>query len=345
MSEIRLNKPEQAVKAILNGADLIVADVGAAFGLPWHLRVLERVATVLYFEPDRDAAEDIRRYARERSIPNTHVFQAALAATEGERTLYATNAPTGTSLLKPGSAFATEFGNPDYFYPMREISIRTRRMMDVLTEAGLSRVDTIKLDVQGAELEVLQGLGSWLNDETLAVEMEIGFPGAYLDQPGFGAVEKFMTAANFDLFDLRLASHHRHYKGDWGHYWRDVFRVPRDSTSLTKRITEADGIFFRKIGTLLARGDESSVRRQIVLYCTYGFFVEALNLVDRATDAGVLSDASAQSCHKNVMDWHSATRDIIGDSLLFERIIRFVRSASLRLQGRILGQRFYRWNN
>jgi FkbM family methyltransferase len=345
MSEIRLNKPEQAVKAILNGADLIVVDVGAAFGLPWHLRVLERVATVLYFEPDHDAAEDIRRNAAQRGIPNVHIFQAALASTEGERILYVTNSPTGSSLLKPGSAFATEFGNPDYFHPLREVPIRTRRMMDVLAEAGLSRVDTIKLDVQGAELEVLQGLGSWLKDETLAVEMEIGFPGAYINQPGFGDVEKFMTAANFDLFDLRLASHHRHHKGDWNYYWRDVFRVPRNSTSLTRRITEADGIFFRKVDVLLARRDQGAIRRQIALFCTYGFFVEALNLIDRAKDAGALDDAAAESCRKGVMDWHASTRDVIADSPLLERIANFAQSISLRLQGRLLGRRFYRWNS
>jgi FkbM family methyltransferase len=345
MSEIRLNKPEQAVKAILNGADLIVVDVGAAFGLPWHLRVLERVATVLYFEPDHDAAEDIRRNAAQRGIPNVHIFQAALASTEGERILYVTNSPTGSSLLKPGSAFATEFGNPDYFHPLREVPIRTRRMMDVLAEAGLSRVDTIKLDVQGAELEVLQGLGSWLKDETLAVEMEIGFPGAYINQPGFGDVEKFMTAANFDLFDLRLASHHRHHKGDWNYYWRDIFRVPRNSMSLTRRITEADGIFFRKVDVLLARRNQGAIRRQIVLFCTYGFFVEALNLIDRAKDAGALGDAAAESCRKGVMDWHASTRDVIADSPLLERIVNFVQSISLRLQGRLLGRRFYRWNS
>jgi FkbM family methyltransferase len=345
MSEIHLNKAEKAVKAILGDADLIVVDVGAAFGLPWHLRVLERVATVLYFEPDQKAAEDIRRNARERGIPNVHVFQAALADTEGERILYVTNAPTGTSLLKPGSAFATEFGNPDYFYPIREVPIRTRRMMDVLAEAGLSRVDTIKLDVQGAELQVLQGLGSWLKDETLAVELEIGFPGAYLDQPRFGEVEKFMTAANFDLFDLRLASHHRHHKGDWNYYWRDLFQVPRESTSLTRRITEADGIFFRKVDLLLARRDESAIRRQIVLFCTYGFFIEAINLIDRALEAGVLGAATAQSCRKNVMDWHGATRDFIADSPLLNRIINFAQGISLRLQGRLLGRRFYRWNS
>src|ERR1051325_5209692 len=111
----------------------------------------------------------------------------------------------------------------------------------------------MKLDVQGAELEVLEGLGPWLVDNTLAVEMEIGFPGAYIDQPSFFKIEKFMTAANFDLFDLRLASHHRHFKGDWNYYWRNVFRVPRNSTSLTKRITEADGIFFHGVERLLAR--------------------------------------------------------------------------------------------
>jgi FkbM family methyltransferase len=345
MSRTSLNKAERAAKAILNGQDLIVVDVGAANGLPWHLRVLERVATVCYFEPGPEAAEDIRQDARRRGIPNVHVFEVALAGTEGERTLYVTNIPTGTSLLKPGSAFATEFGNPAYFHPIREVPIHTRRMMDVLAEAGISRVDTVKLDVQGAELEVLQGLGAWLADETLAVELEIGFPGAYIDQPGFADVDKFMAAANFDLFDLRLASHHRHFKGNWDYYWRDVFQVPRESTSLTKRITEADGIFFRKIDILLARRDENLIRRQIVLMCTYGFFIEALDLIDRAESTGILDDARAQACRKGVMDWHGAIRDMIADSLILNRLVNFARSISQRLQGRLFGRRFYRWNS
>jgi len=345
MNELRMSKPEQAIQTILSGTDLIVVDVGAAYGLPWHLRVLERMATVCYFEPDEKAAEVIRKDARARGLKKVNVFPVALASTEGERTLYVTNAPTGTSLLKPGSAFAIEFGNPDYFHPIREVPIRTRRMRDVLAEEGLARVDAIKLDVQGAELEVLTGLGQGLADETLAVELEIGFPGAYLEQPGFGEVGNFMSAANFDLFDLRLASHHRHHKGDWDYYWRTVFQVPRESKTLTKRITEADGIFFRRVNLVLARRDENVVRRQIVLMCTYGFFVEALNLIDRAGDAGIFDVARSQACRQAVMDWHAAVRDVVADSPLLEKIVNFVRSISQRLQGRLLGRRFYRWNS
>ena len=140
-------------------------------------------------------------------------------------------------------------------------------------------------------------------------------------------------------------SHHRHHQGDWNYYWRDIFRVPRESTSLTKRITEADGIFFRKVELLLAGRDEHAIRRQIVLFCTYGFFVEAINLIDRAVDAGALGAAGAQSCRESVMDWHGATRDIIADSLLLKRIVDFAQSISLRLQSKLFGRRFYRWNN
>src|SRR5262249_32756795 len=118
--------PHDAVAAyarrILAGADLLIVDVGAANGLPAHLAPLEPIATVCFFEPHEPAAEQLRqRFAREGNGKKI-VFSFALAESDGERTLYTTNTPTGSSFLKPGSRFGNDFCDPDYFYPMREVT-------------------------------------------------------------------------------------------------------------------------------------------------------------------------------------------------------------------------------
>ena len=79
-----------------------------------------------------------------------------------------------------------------------------------------------------------------------SVEMEIGFPGSYLGQPKFDEFESMLTGLGFALFDLRVANFHRDYKGDFSHYPRNIFNVDEDSPSLTKRITEADAIYFKR---------------------------------------------------------------------------------------------------
>ena len=336
-----MNQVERSILAILDGGDIIVVDAGAAYGLPWHLRALAPIATVCYFEPDPDAAEELRKLIRSHNNSKARVFTTALAGTEGDRTLYVTNAPTGSSLLMPDKEVAGE--NPGYFYPIREITVHTRPLEAVLGEAGLMRVDTIKLDVQGAELEILEGLGPMLAADTLGAEMEIGFPGAYIDQPGFPELNALMTKSGFALYDMRLSSGDPLFKGRYGNCRRDIFRLPKNSTSLTKRIGETDAIYFRRVDQVLERRDAGMARRLMVLMGLYGFFIDALILADRARDDGILSPAQADSCRAALMAWHGATRDAVLDSLWFEKIRELACRISWKLQRKLLGREFYRW--
>ena len=339
-----LDRVEQAASALLGDAGLVIVDVGAAYGLPWHLSALRNVAsTICCFEPDPEAAEALRRASQERGQTNLKVFPVALAGSEAERTLYITNVPTGSSLLKPGNDFANDFGSHDYFYPLREATVKTRPMQNVLVEGGVPRADAIKIDVQGAELEVLSGLGPMLAGTTLAVELEIGFPGCYIDQPGFGEIDAFMNKAGFLLYDLRLSSHHSHFNGDSGYYPREILRIPEDSGTLTKRITEADGIYFRHPRLMLQANDALALRRQLVLLCAYGFFVDAIQLIERATAANLLDQASSRTCHDAVLAWLGATRDQLTDNPGVDKFLHYVKRKLRRLQTKFFGQSFYRW--
>src|SRR5262249_15398920 len=234
------------------------------------------VATVCFFEPHEPAAAKLRTRFAQEGNGRKLLFPFALAESDGERTLYTTNTPTGSSFLKPWSRFGNDFCDPDYFYPMREVNVRTRRLEDVMSDAGIRRIDAIKIDVQGTELYVLQGAGEKLVSQLVSAEIEIGFPGAYKDQPSYPQINAFMEAIGFDLYDMRLASHHRPYRGDWSHYARQVFRVNDQSRSLTKRLTEVDGLYFRRPDLLIDKRDTSSLRRLMVCMCAYGFFVEAV---------------------------------------------------------------------
>src|SRR6266481_4985113 len=128
--------PERFIADILAGTDLVAIDVGASHFLPTNFHPLERVVTLCLFEPYEPAAEELRRKYAQLGLTNVKIFGDALADSNG---------------------------------------VRTRRLADVLDEAGLPRADALKIDTQGAELLVLAGLGDGFSRDTLAVELEIGF--------------------------------------------------------------------------------------------------------------------------------------------------------------------------
>jgi FkbM family methyltransferase len=340
-----MDRIENAITQILDGSGLIVADVGAANGLPSNLIPLGRTATILLFEPNADSAKALAGHLRGCGYKDPRVLPVALASSDGPRTLYVTNQPTGTSLLKPGSDYFNRFGNPAYFYPVREVTVETRRLDGVLSEAGLQRLDALKIDTQGAELEILTGLGQVFANDTLCVEVEIGYPGGYIDQPGFGDLDRLITGAGFYLFDLRLASGDRHRNGDGGYYRREIFRVSDVSLTITKRIAEADAVYFRRTDQVLERRDPAIVRRLMVMMCSYNFFVDAHILADEAETAGVLNREQAEACRRAIRTWHGAISDILMDSAGYERWRNFLRRVWRFWQRRLLGRRFYRWQD
>jgi FkbM family methyltransferase len=339
-----MDRVQLAISDILAGQELVLADVGAAYGLPAHLRVLESNATVVMFEPDEERARELEKwYATQKRAKHAKVFQTALAESESLRTLYVTNVPTGSSLLKPGSELALELGDPDYFYPIREATVRTRAVGQVFAEAQLSRLDLIKLDVQGAELAVLRGLGEDLDRCLLGVELEIGFPGAYLEQPGFGPADEYLRGLGLSLFDLPPVRLHRAVEGERAHYPERVFGVNADSTSLSKRICEADALYLRNPAAMIRLGDGQALRRILVLYCTYGFFAEACYLTSLAGEEGLLTPDEVKRVSASIRDWHGQAHYRFIESVAWKRFTAGLQRLARRVAGRLYAPKAVRW--
>jgi FkbM family methyltransferase len=86
-----------------------------------------------------------------------------------------------------------------------EIVLTDRRIQldDYVREAGLERVDFLKIDTDGHDVEVLLGARSILKSGVLGVSIEAQFHGA--DHPyanTFANIDRLMREAGFTLFDL-----------------------------------------------------------------------------------------------------------------------------------------------
>lgn len=98
----------------------------------------------------------------------------------------------------PELACATEIGT---------IQIDVTTLDSWLVEAGDGPVDFIKLDVQGAELDVLKG-GEECLQQVRGLEIEVEFNPIYYGQPLFGDVDRFLRRCGFVLWRLSNLVHY-----------------------------------------------------------------------------------------------------------------------------------------
>jgi FkbM family methyltransferase len=137
------------------GNNSVALDIGANIGLVSiplgrHLKSLH--GRLICFEPVATNVQRLRANATLNEFDATvTIIQCALGRTECEMQIgreASGGAETGNALLNPGSANNGE---------MELTTTRVRRLDDVAAELKLDRLDFAKIDVEGAELEVLHG--------------------------------------------------------------------------------------------------------------------------------------------------------------------------------------------
>ena len=118
-------------------------------------------------------------------------YPYALGKANEKRKLYVTQNPMCTSLYKPNEKFIKLYNNFEVAYLKEETEIETISLDYFVEKHGIENIDFIKIDVQGAELDVFQGgTKSLLN--VLKVVCEVEFVPHYENQPLFGDICNFL---------------------------------------------------------------------------------------------------------------------------------------------------------
>jgi FkbM family methyltransferase len=291
-----------AARKLLNGERLVAVDVGAAHGLMRHWATIDQVAHFYLVEPNPETSADLRRMY---PGSNLKVLPVALSGRGGKRTLNVTNVSTGSSLLPIDEAFVKQYCSRDYFFPVRQVELDTRSLQQAMDAENEPRVDLIKLDTQGTELEIFEGLGAARLDQVLAVELEVGMPGAYVGQAQLPDVQRFMEGRGLVLFDLRCNRTHRPKGSRFDFYQKEVFGVYANAPTISAQLFEVDAVYFRNPLPLIARKDAGAIRRLLAAYCMYNFFSEAHHVAEQTRLAGVFSPAEFDEAARAIVSWHN----------------------------------------
>jgi FkbM family methyltransferase len=174
---------------------ILVTDVGASGGVhPVWLQFGDQCRVTAY-EPD--AAECQRLQAE--APPWVEYRPIALGAMDEERPFYSTRNPHCSGLYKAHMAYMGRFLNGQNNEAVSERIIRTLPL-------GRGAGDFLKLDAEGAELDILQGAD--LRD-TLGIFTEVRFHSESNGCPTFSEVDLYLRQEGFRLYGLKTSQHSR----------------------------------------------------------------------------------------------------------------------------------------
>ncbi|MGF1933575.1 MAG: FkbM family methyltransferase [Nostoc sp. ChiQUE02] len=167
--------------------------------------------TIYGFDADADACEAAEAELELKQINWTEKhIPLALGKSVEEATLYVTKHPMCSSLYPPNEAYTARFKNlPELCNLDFTIEIETTTLDTFCNAEAINTIDFLQIDVQGAELQVLEGALEILKRGVLGIQVEVEFSHLYVNQPLFADVDILLRGHGFTLFDLETAYRHR----------------------------------------------------------------------------------------------------------------------------------------
>ena len=143
-------QPEQLALRAMLSAGVAFYDVGANVGFFTIIaaRLLGPAGRIFCFEPLPENYRQIRHNAMLNSFTNIEIIGTALGSFDGEASFWTSAEPTWGKLVSTGKV-------PDKM--TGEIKVPVRRLDGIVAESRLPPPDAIKIDVEGAEVDVLLG--------------------------------------------------------------------------------------------------------------------------------------------------------------------------------------------
>lgn len=220
-----------------------------------------RLASRRIYAVEADAQEADRLRAVLASDPSITVMEHGVGRADGTATLHITRHPKCSSLYAPIAEMAQRYIGLHVMMPDREVEVPVRSIATLAEVYGVARIDFMKLDIQGAELDVLQG-GERLLEGTLGVVCEVNFAKLYHGQPRFHDVARYMESQGFEFYKFV------HQGG----------KARTDTRRDQQQILWADALFLRPPEAL----ESAAAARLAIVATAYGAFDLAEVAVERS---------------------------------------------------------------
>ena len=185
----------KALKVLPNNGELFLVDVGAAGEVEPRWKPFIDSLNYIGFEPDERSRETIRN--QKNRFKNYQILPYALSNETSSKKFNLCKKPQVSSIYDPNHNFLNRFPDASRF----DIAEITSFECVTLDSIDMLRIDFLKIDIQGAENDVLKGAPLSLRS-ILGLELEVEFIELYKDQPLFGEVCKTLSEYEIEFIDF-----------------------------------------------------------------------------------------------------------------------------------------------
>lgn len=195
---------KQAIKNIVNWLNeqfpllaVVMYDIGARYGIHYHYRELLKLKnfSVVGFEPDE---QEVAKLKESSQSGIQKIFPVALAESKGVRTIFLTKDPSCSSFYPPAKDVLEEYPPSDFFELVESKSIDTISLDEFTENFDVAQPDFLKMDIQGAEYEVLKG-GQLTLGNVVGIFLETHLKELYVGEPLFPESHGMLTKLGFRL--------------------------------------------------------------------------------------------------------------------------------------------------
>lgn len=217
-----------------------------------YLKLIETgLATIIGFEPVQAEYEKLKATADRH-----HVYLPYAIGDGRRRTLNICNYSMTSSLYEPNTDLVDRFQNlGSAMKVVRREELDTKRLDDIPEVAG---TDLLKMDVQGAEADVLNG-ATQLLAETLVIQVEVEFVPLYKDQPLFSDIDLLLRRHGFLIHKFLDIS---------GRAFKPVM-VNNDLNHPLSQILWSDAVYVRDFTAFASLRPEQLLKIAVILHCLY----------------------------------------------------------------------------
>ena len=207
---------------------------------------------IIGFEVEKKVCEQMNSNSPER----VKYYPYALGKANEKRKFYITQHPMCCSLYKPNQELIKLYNNFEVAYLKEETEIDTITLDYFIDKNNIGNIDFIKIDVQGAELDVFQGASKTLQN-VLKIICEVEFIPIYENQPLFENVCNYLIKYNL-MFNKFL--------GLAGRALKPISF--NNNPNLPSQHIWTDAVFIRHIQKIHRLNDEQLIKLSL-LSCVY----------------------------------------------------------------------------
>lgn len=249
-----------------------LVDVGATGGIgkQWQ-KIQDYLYPVLF---DADPRAEFPDIGIDQKIVKTALYKKS-----GSITVNLCKKPQVSSIYHPNYEFLKLYTDPNRFEIVEKIELNATTLNNQQKQMNLDRIDFIKLDTQGSELDILKGANEALFN-VIGIETEIEFQEMYKGQPLFSDIDNYLRDNGFFLFNLTRK------------YW-SFQGVKNEGINLKGKkknvLIFGEALYFKLPDIIIQEGSSDKCFRAALCFIVYGYDDHAEYLLKEAKRKEIIS--------------------------------------------------------